>query len=216
MFKFIILDFDRTLVFLNADWPKVRQRISNLCEENGFSAHRELPLFDSIHRAYDDFLELTGDEEKAKKFYKNLLLINKEEESAGIEKSVPVTGALDFLKWLEKEKIRFGILSNNSRDTIEKCFEKFFFIRPEIIISNEDVWNQKPDIEGLQKMLIYAGLNINDCLFVGDSEIDALLGKNASIRTVILNTYYVENQKPRTFEGEFAENFDDIKSIIKK
>ena len=68
---------------------------------------------------------------------------------------------------------------------VEKKFSlKDYF---DIMIAKEDAKN-KPNPEGLNKIITEFGIRKDECLYVGDSPIDILTGKAAGVKTIAVTT----------------------------
>jgi HAD superfamily hydrolase (TIGR01549 family) len=70
---------------------------------------------------------------------------------------------------------------------------------------------RKPDPKGINLVLSESGVHPSDCFFVGDSYVDILAGKNASVTTIAVTTgVYTKNELE-----EYSPHFiiDDILSV---
>lgn len=212
--KFIILDFDGTIVDLNVNWQSVKDKISKLFSPYNIILEKEKPLFDRIKSAAKK-AGLYKKEKKAESvFYRKCLKIIEKEELSAIQKAKPVTGAKDFLRWLYDERWQFAVLSNNNSTVIKKVFKKLSLSAPKIILGFDDVENQKPDIEGIKKIMEETKKGANECLLIGDSLADVEIGRTAGVKTYILKR---DNKKNNTqnFFADFIKDFNQLKEILK-
>lgn len=212
--KFLILDFDRTIADLNVNWPRVKEKISNIFKPFGILVNNEMPLFDRIK----DAARKSSIKEKRKslegKLYKRCLEEIKSEELSALKKCTLIPGAKDFINWMERQKKTYAVLSNNDSRTIERAFKKFKLKKPKIIIGSNNVNNQKPDPEGLNKILIKVKKSSNECVLVGDSWAEVELGKKTGVKTYILKVYSNKNKIGVNFLADFVESFKELKEII--
>jgi HAD superfamily hydrolase (TIGR01509 family) len=92
------------------------------------------------------------------------------------------------LKMLKSQKIKLGLLTTTPRNPLKLVAAKFslkdYF---EIMLAKEDVKN-KPNPEGLNKIIAEFGISKDECIYVGDSPIDILTGKAAGIKTIAVTT----------------------------
>jgi len=92
------------------------------------------------------------------------------------------------LKTLKSKKIKLGLFTTTPRKPLRAVAEKFalkdFF---DIMIAKEDAKN-KPNPEGLDKIIAEFKIKKDECLYVGDSPIDILTGKAAGIKTIAVTT----------------------------
>jgi len=92
------------------------------------------------------------------------------------------------LKALKSKKIKLGLLTTTPTKPLKAVAEKFslnnYF---DIMVAKEDAKN-KPNPEGLERIIEEFGVRKDECLYVGDSPIDILTGKAAGIKTVAVRT----------------------------
>ena len=92
------------------------------------------------------------------------------------------------LKTLKSKHIKIGLLTATPSKSLKAVAEKFslndYF---DIILAKGDAKN-KPDPEGLEKIITEFGIEKDECLYVGDSPIDILTGKAAGIKTIAVTT----------------------------
>ncbi len=92
------------------------------------------------------------------------------------------------LKTLRSKQIKLGLLTTTPRKPLLAVAEKFslenFF---DIMLAKEDAKN-KPNSEGLEKIISNFGIEKGECIYVGDSPIDVLTGKAAGVKTIAVTT----------------------------
>lgn len=79
------------------------------------------------------------------------------------------------------------------------------------IITASDLTHQKPNPEGLLKLLNRYDLNPQDCIFIGDQKSDALAGHGAHIQTVMMG---FNHENVKQFSSLFHGVFDDYESLL--
>lgn len=116
--------------------------------------------------------------------------------------------AIRCIKKLHNGGFKLGIVTNRSRECIngmlEHCPEiKSFF---DVIVSNEDVKNTKPDPEPMFVALKRAGIDSKDAVYIGDAFNDYVSSTKANVDFICVNRYGQCN-----FEVEnIIENLDDL------
>jgi len=92
------------------------------------------------------------------------------------------------LKTLKSKRIKLGLFTTTPIKPL-MAVEKKFSLKDyfDIMIAKEDAKN-KPDPEGLDKIIAEFGIKKDECLYVGDSPIDILTGKAAGIKTIAVTT----------------------------
>ncbi len=111
--------------------------------------------------------------EKFREYYMNLKT----------SKTKPYEGIIDMLIELKKRKIKTGVLSNKF-DKGAKMHTKMFFNDLIDYAQGEDEYMgilRKPSIKGLNIVVEKLGVELKNCIFVGDSEVDIQTAKNALI-----------------------------------
>ncbi len=92
------------------------------------------------------------------------------------------------LKTLKSKRIKLGLFTTTPIKPL-MAVEKKFSLKDyfDIMIAKEDAKN-KPNPEGLDKIISEFGIKKDECLYVGDSPIDILTGKAAGIKTIAVTT----------------------------
>jgi HAD superfamily hydrolase (TIGR01509 family) len=92
------------------------------------------------------------------------------------------------LKTLKSKQIKLGLLTTTPTKPLKAVSEKFslddYF---EIMLAKEDAKN-KPNPEGLERIIKKFDIRKYDCIFVGDSPIDIQTGKAAGVKTIAVST----------------------------
>ncbi|MHA1344491.1 MAG: HAD family hydrolase [Promethearchaeota archaeon] len=162
-YKYVILDFDGTIIHLNTNWKELKDYLSNV-----FSVKIER-LFDFIHTSNN----------KDEVFFIIYQYENKNIDYKTVNKKI--------LKILDKNNRRFAIFSLNTKKTIINVLTKLnIYNKFDLIISCEEVTNFKPDPEGLEKILKFWKCKKNEVIFIGDSWKDMKAGEKAGIKTLII------------------------------
>lgn len=97
----------------------------------------------------------------------------------------PYQGVVPVLKKLKEQKIRLAVLSNKPhRQTVKVVREIFGDGLFDYMAGQQEAVPRKPDPAGVEHILDVLGVKKEECLYVGDSEVDVLTGKHAQVRTV--------------------------------
>ena len=97
----------------------------------------------------------------------------------------PYEGITETLKQMKDKGIKLAVLSNKPHRQTKKVVERIF---------GEDVFDcvqgqkegiaRKPDPDGIYRLLEEMQAGREECLYVGDSEVDVETGRNAGVRMV--------------------------------
>jgi len=104
--------------------------------------------------------------------------------------AVPNAGAEEIIRYLRERAIKIGILSRNTRASIERAIQNFSQVSSadfDLIIARDDAIRPKPDPEGV--LLAAKQMNIapEQIMVVGDYIFDIDSGRQAGALTVFLD-----------------------------
>lgn len=177
----ILLDLDGTIVDTSADlWLSLQNSFAS----HGFAKISKALFFDTLHFGIDEstrlILKEQGVEEdvilQAAEDYKNgYRLLNH-----GL--TVMYEGVLTLLRCLKESGIKLAICTNKESDLTAEILrvlqiEDFF----EVVIGIDQALEPKPSPKPLQQALSYLSVSAEDCVFIGDSNIDAMASSAAGI-----------------------------------
>lgn len=98
---------------------------------------------------------------------------------------IPYEGIEELLKELQEKQVKLAVLSNKPHRQTVKVAETIFGKE-----TFDAAWGQqegiprKPSPEGIYAILKELGVERDECLYVGDSEVDIATGSNAGLQTV--------------------------------
>lgn len=91
-------------------------------------------------------------------------------------------GCEELLKKLNEAKIKIGILSNKPDEFVSDILNKIYpEIKFDMAWGKKKDMPEKPDKTSLLKMLELAGFSTEDCLYIGDSNVDVFTAQNAQV-----------------------------------
>ena len=97
----------------------------------------------------------------------------------------PYDGIVDMLKELKKEGVQLAVLSNKphlqTQDVVATFFEKDTFAR---VYGQQEGVPRKPDPAAVHMILEELGVSAEECLYIGDSDVDMLTGCAAGVPAV--------------------------------
>ena len=97
----------------------------------------------------------------------------------------PYEGILELLKNLQERGIRLAVHSNKPHeqavDVVRNIFGDGIF---DIVQGQEEGLARKPDPAGVVRIAGQMGVDIKECIYIGDSEVDIQTGSNAGIPAV--------------------------------
>lgn len=170
----VLFDFDGTLTRPGAlDFSVIKRAIG--CPE-------DIPVL--------EFLDTVGDERRRLDMTRQLNRF----EMEGAAMSTPNAGAEQLIDDIKKSGLAVGILTRNSRASVNKALENFSLLRKadiDVLITREDPVKIKPSGEGVLLAAEKMGLAPERVLVVGDYRFDMQAGREAGALTA-----YLANQAP--------------------
>lgn len=97
----------------------------------------------------------------------------------------PFPGIPEVLDELARREIPIGVLSNKSHDFTLKCVDEF--LSPwewQAVLGFRDGIEKKPDPTGAHEAAEIFGVDPENCLFIGDSDVDMFTARNAGMKAV--------------------------------
>jgi len=102
-----------------------------------------------------------------------------------METTKPYEGIEVLLKSLQEGGIKLGVNSNKRDQYTKSLVHKFFPDIPFVLICGErEDYPRKPDPAAATEIAAAMGLQPQDVLYIGDSEVDIETGKNAGMDTI--------------------------------
>ncbi len=97
----------------------------------------------------------------------------------------PYKGVTEMLKELRNMGVRLAVLSNKPHQQTVKVVREIFGENMfDCVQGQEDGIPRKPDPSGVRRLIDKMETAREECLYIGDSEVDIRTGKNAEVRTV--------------------------------
>jgi len=181
----IIFDFDGTIVKLHVDWDALRKILS----EKYMNDFGEVQTFKQITKDLQKVV-IRGDPELIDSYIRTIEKFERE----NVREYSFLEDVIYFIKNLENlginSNVKLAIFSLNFRSTIFTILSQHDLLgRFHYIVGREDVVEWKPDPEGLFKILKHFNVSNNRSIYVGDSEFDLEAGKNAKIKTYLIENF---------------------------
>ena len=174
LIKAVLFDFDGTLTRPESlDLSIIKKKIGCPVDNLILEFIENLPTADQRRKARNDLDQF-------------------ELEAAAF--SEPYPGAEDLIIHLRSKGFKIGIISRNSRESIERSLQNFSKVSTSdfnIIISRDDPVEPKPSGEGVMLAARQLKVGVNQILLVGDYIWDILAGNRAGAMTAFLDNHTV-------------------------
>ncbi len=143
--------------------------------------------------------------------FRSLYKLSKEETSMRL---APYGGTMDLLFHLQEMGVHIAVLTTQNETFIKKHLYRVF-PNVEYLATPLEGEERKPKPDSLLRTLSHFGVAKEDALYIGDSELDLLMGKNAGVETLSASWGY---RSPQYLESVGAEHIvslpQDVLSYI--
>ncbi len=134
-----------------------------------------------------------------------------------INESTLIKGVKEFLIWSKKKNISMAVCTNKQEhlaiDLLKKIGIYNYF---EYVAGSNTFEYCKPDPRHLTNVVEILGGEINKSIIIGDSETDAIAGKNAGIPVILLEDGYTEKKTSEIYHNHLIKDFIGIEKIVSK
>lgn len=96
-------------------------------------------------------------------------------------KTAPYNGIIDMLTELQTRQIKTAVVSNKFDSAVKELCKKYFNGLIQISIGECETVRKKPAPDSILKAVRELNSDIENCIFVGDSDVDVQTAKNAEI-----------------------------------
>lgn len=101
-----------------------------------------------------------------------------------LDHTSPYDGIVVLLDKLHKEGHIVGVVTNKPDELAKKICKKLFGKNIDFVVGQQDKVPLKPNPSNVVKMINHYHATKKQCMFIGDSDVDIITGKNAGIKTV--------------------------------
>lgn len=181
-YKCVIFDLDGTLVDTLAD---LAGAMNYGLEQLGQPTHSLDECRKMIGNGVSKFAERALSDDKQHLHARLLEIMKKRYLKRCFEYSTVYTGLADTVNKLRNAGARLAVVTNKNADAASKVVEHFFGAGTfDVIIGVDgDKW-VKPDPAGTNEIMRQIGLSNEDCMLVGDSDVDIATALNAKVKPV--------------------------------
>ncbi|NLL56112.1 MAG: HAD-IA family hydrolase [Clostridiales bacterium] len=96
----------------------------------------------------------------------------------------PYNGIVELIDLLKQKNYRLAVISNKIQPALDELVTRFFSNKFEQIIGQRNDLKQKPYPNGVNLALQLMGVDKDDALYVGDSDVDLKTAQNAKLDCV--------------------------------
>ncbi|MEG1870741.1 MAG: HAD family hydrolase [Peptostreptococcaceae bacterium] len=115
---------------------------------------------------------------------KALKLFDEYYEKHMIDMTKPYDGIIEMLEALILKDIKIAVVSNKPHEFTTEVVKNYFAERFEIVYGHRKNTAEKPDPAAVLEVIESFKVKREECLYIGDSEIDINTAKNAGVKSV--------------------------------
>ena len=212
MIKAVIFDLDGTLA---NTMPDLQTAMNGMLTKLGYKTRTRVELLGFINRGSREFVRrsLPKEVQGVEFILDSALQIYEDEYSRCYDdKTIAYTGINDLITNLKAKGIKLAVLSNKQDPFVKRIIEVLFGKDAFKIAMGQSTMPVKPNPTAPHYIAKHLGVKPNNCLFVGDSDVDMETAKNAGMTSVGVAWGY----RPKESLQEAGANYliDEPKEIL--
>ena len=127
----------------------------------------------------------------------------------------PYDGILELLKVLKEKGYKTAIISNKANFAVQTLVNKYFPNLIDYAVGEIIGIPRKPDPTSLINVMKYFNVKKSESLYVGDSEVDIEVSKNANVDSIIVSwgfrdEDFLKSLKPRVIVNNTSDLLENI------
>lgn len=202
MKKLVVFDLDGTLVDSIFD---LGNAVNFALEKFNLPLHPMSDYYTFVGNGMEDLVRRSmGEEGGNDELYLKVRKAFDEHYNAhSNDNTVPYKGISELLKALREKNIKTAVLTNKAHiyvnDILKKAFPNHSF---DLYFGQKEGVARKPNPQSFQLLLEELSVEKEDCLYIGDSEVDVKTAKNAGVDLVAVNWGYRNEETIRNAGAE--------------
>ena len=129
----------------------------------------------------------------------------------------PYAGIISCLKTLKEKNLKLGVVSNKYDHLVKKLNEDMFESLFDIAIGETKSIPIKPAPDMLYEALKYLNVDINEAIFIGDSDTDLKTAQNAQIKAIAVTWGYRDKKTLEAYQPEaLVDTVEDLTKTIER
>jgi len=183
MYKAVIFDLDGTLLDTLEDLANACNYALVKCElpTHQVEAYRRF-VGDGRYKLIERILPENS--KTSETFNKVLGLYDEYYEIHMMDMTKPYEGVIALLDSLKEKGLRLAVVSNKPHEFTTKVVETFFEDRIELVFGQRVNFPTKPNPATVFEVLKNFNVMLEECIYIGDSNVDIMTAKNAGIKSI--------------------------------
>lgn len=183
MIKAVIFDLDGTLLDTIEDLANACNYALSTLE---FKTHQVEEYKSFVGNGRHKLIEriLPEGNKNGDVFSKALALFDQYYEEHMVDMTKPYDGILELLDTLIEKGIKLAVVSNKPHKFTTEVVKKYFGNKFEVVYGQREGYPVKPDPRTVFEVVKYLDVSLDQCIYVGDSDVDIITAKNSNIKSV--------------------------------
>lgn len=184
MIKLAIFDLDGTLINSIED---LADAVNLALQYFGYETHPTKNYYGFVGNGVHKLIEraLPQSDRQAEKISEVLNFFQVHYKANCMNKTHPYDGILDMIAELKAKGTMLAVASNKPDEFTSVIVERFFGVGTFCVIrGNIEGVPPKPDPSILNNIMNIAGVSANECVFIGDSDVDIETGRNSGVKSI--------------------------------
>ncbi|MCQ2578818.1 MAG: HAD-IA family hydrolase [Treponema sp.] len=203
MIKLVIFDMDGTLLNTIDD---LATATNYALEKNGFPLRTTDEIKQFVGNGVEKLIERALGEENISHFDEVYADFLPYYSAHSKDKTCAYDGVIDLLKELKNRGIKLAVNTNKPQAPAAALTEEYFPGLFDYTCGAKPENDKKPSPDGCNEIMKLFGISKEETIYIGDSDVDYLTGKNAQVHTISVTWGF----RTRSFlEEKGAVNFID-------
>ncbi|MBR3889243.1 HAD-IA family hydrolase [bacterium] len=177
--KAVIFDMDGTILNTLDD---VVDAVNHSLSKFGFKEYSKEDIKNAVGNGVRILMKRLVPEDVSEQVFENFLeyFIKYYSENMN-NKTAPYDDIISMLEKLRADGYKIGVLSNKFDSAVKELSNKYFPNLVDVAVGQKDDVNEKPAPDGVFEVAKLLGVAVEECVYVGDSEVDIQTAQNAGI-----------------------------------
>lgn len=178
----LIFDLDGTLLDTLDD---LTNSVNYALERLNLPTRSKDEIRSFVGNGVEKLVELSVPEKTSYDQFAKCLLLFKKHYSENMQNQTrPYDGIIELLDYLKKNNYNMAIVSNKFQEGVTDLNNHFFSKYIDVAIGKSPKMRKKPYPDTILSAIDELGVSKENCLYIGDSEVDILTAKNANVKSV--------------------------------
>lgn len=197
--KCVVFDLDGTLLYTLED---LKNSVNYALFENGFPTRSLDEVREFVGNGIENLMRNASPQNISQEAFEKCFSSFKEHYKIHSEDNTKeYDGITAMLKALKKNGFLLAVVSNKADFAVKTLCEKYFGDLLDVALGETEGVKRKPCPDSLNKVLSDLGVSKENCFYVGDSDVDVITARNASVKCIACTWGFrsrgvLENENP--------------------